>query len=61
LAARPFRRTFNLADHVRVDSASFEDGLMNIDLVREVPEAMKSRRIAINGSGNNPTIAQNAA
>jgi molecular chaperone IbpA len=61
ISERPFRRTFNLADYVRVDSASFEDGLLNIDLVREVPEAMKPRRIAINGSGNKPTIEQKAA
>ena len=61
ISERPFRRTFNLADYVRVDSASFEDGLLNIDLVREVPEAMKPRRIAINGTGNTPTIAQKAA
>jgi molecular chaperone IbpA len=49
IAARPFRRVFNLADYVQVREASFKDGLLTIDLAREVPEAMKPRRIAING------------
>jgi molecular chaperone IbpA len=49
ISARAFRRVFNLADHVEVRSASFEDGLLQIDLVRELPEAMKPRRIQING------------
>ncbi|MDE2378338.1 Hsp20 family protein [Bradyrhizobium sp.] len=50
IAARPFRRVFNLADYVQVKEASFRDGLLIVDLVREVPEAMKPRRIQI-GSG----------
>jgi molecular chaperone IbpA len=50
IAARPFRRVFNLADYVKVKEASFRDGLLTIDLAREVPEAMKPRRIAINGA-----------
>ena len=50
ISARPFRRVFNLADYVQVRSASFEDGLLKIELVREVPEAMKPRKIAINGA-----------
>ena len=50
ISARPFRRVFNLAEYVRVKSASFEDGLLKIELVREVPEAMKPRKIAINGA-----------
>jgi len=49
ISARPFRRVFNLADYVQVKGAAFEDGLLKIDLVREVPEAMKPRTIAING------------
>lgn len=49
IAARPFRRVFNLADYVQVKEASFRDGLLIIDLVREVPEAMKPRRIQIAG------------
>jgi molecular chaperone IbpA len=47
IAARPFRRVFNLADYVQVKGASFHDGLLVVDLVREVPEAMKPRRIEI--------------
>jgi len=61
ISARPFRRTFNLADYVEVKGAAFENGLLKIDLVREVPEAMKPRRIAINGSTNTPAIEQNKA
>src|SRR6202034_954869 len=50
ISARPFRRVFNLADYVEVRNASFDNGLLKIDLVREIPEAMKPRRIAINGA-----------
>jgi molecular chaperone IbpA len=60
ISARPFRRTFNLADYVQVKGATFEDGLLRIDLVREIPEAMKPRRIAINGT-NVQTIDQKKA
>ena len=61
ISARPFRRVFNLADYVQVKSASFENGLLKIDLVCEVPEAMKPRRIAINGGVTKPTIEQKKA
>jgi molecular chaperone IbpA len=47
ISTRPFRRQFNLADHVNVTGAWFENGLLQIDLERKVPEAMKPRRIAI--------------
>ncbi|WP_132289697.1 Hsp20 family protein [Marinobacterium mangrovicola] len=47
IAARNFERRFQLADHVRVVKASVENGLLHVDLVREIPEAMKSRRIEI--------------
>ena len=50
IAARPFERSFSLEDHVEVEEATFENGLLQIDLVRRVPEAMKPRRIEI-GSG----------
>jgi molecular chaperone IbpA len=60
ISARPFRRVFNLAEYVQVKNASFENGLLKIDLVREVPEAMKPRRIAINGTSK-PTIEQKKA
>jgi molecular chaperone IbpA len=53
ISAGPFRRQFNLADYVEVKGASFENGLLRINLVRELPEAMKPRRIAISsGPGN---------
>ncbi|WP_424631772.1 Hsp20 family protein [Bradyrhizobium sp. SYSU BS000235] len=48
ISTRSFKRQFTLADHVEVKSAQFKDGLLVIDLVREVPEAMKPRQIAIN-------------
>ena len=61
ISARPFRRVFNLAEYVQVKNASFENGLLKVDLVREVPEAMKPRRIAINGNTSKPTIEQKKA
>jgi molecular chaperone IbpA len=47
IANRSFERGFQLADYVRVDAAQLEDGLLHIALVREIPEAMKPRRIEI--------------
>lgn len=47
IATRSFERRFNLADHVRVVGASLENGLLHIDLEREIPEAMKPRTIKI--------------
>ena len=47
IAARSFERRFQLADYVRVLSANLEIGLLHVDLVREVPEAMKLRRVPI--------------
>ncbi|MXQ11913.1 Hsp20 family protein [Microvirga makkahensis] len=47
IATRAFRQTFNLADHVKVTGASLENGLLTIELKREVPEALKPRRIEI--------------
>ena len=47
IATRGFERQFSLADHVEVEGATFENGLLQIDLVRKVPEAMKPRRIEI--------------
>ena len=61
ISARPFRRVFNLAEYVQVKNASFENGLLKVDLVREVPEAMKPRRIAINCGTGKPTIEQKKA
>ena len=47
IAERDFERRFQLAEHVRVCTASLENGLLHVELEREVPEAMKPRRIAI--------------
>jgi molecular chaperone IbpA len=47
IAGRPFERRFNLADYVEVRRASFEDGLLQIELEREVPESMKPRKIEV--------------
>lgn len=54
IAQRGFERRFELADFVRVQSADLQDGLLVIDLVREVPEAMKPKKIAI---GGNPALS----
>ena len=50
ISTRGFKRQFNLADYVQVKSASFDNGLLKIELFREIPEAMKPRRIAIDGT-----------
>jgi molecular chaperone IbpA len=59
IAARTFERNFELADYVRVKGASLENGLLHVDLVREIPEAMKPRSIPIASSSKllevNPT------
>lgn len=52
IAARDFEQRFQLANHIKVIGAQMENGLLNIDLVREVPEALKPRKIEI-GSGEN--------
>ena len=54
IAARAFTLRFNLEDHVEVEQANYENGLLQIDLARKIPEAMKPRKIAI-GSGNPPS------
>jgi molecular chaperone IbpA len=59
IAQRGFERRFELADYVRVDHADLADGLLVIDLVREVPEAMKPKKIAI--GGNTLTVVDNGA
>jgi molecular chaperone IbpA len=52
IATRPFRQSFNLAEHVKVSRATFENGLLTVELKREVPEALKPRRIEVaTGSG----------
>jgi molecular chaperone IbpA len=52
IATRSFERRFNLAEHVRVTGAKLDNGLLHIELEREIPEAMKPRTIEINTSGN---------
>ena len=59
IAQRGFERRFELADYVRVDNADLADGLLVIDLVREVPEAMKPKKIAV--GGNKLTVVENGA
>jgi molecular chaperone IbpA len=50
ISSRPFKRQFNLADYVQARGATFDNGLLLIELIREVPEAMKPRRIPIDHS-----------
>ena len=61
ISARPFRRQFSLADYVQVKTASFDNGLLRVELLREVPEAMRPRRIAIGGVAAPETIDQQRA
>jgi molecular chaperone IbpA len=56
ISARPFRRVFKLADYVEVKGATFEGGLLKIELKREVPESMKPRRIAISAGNENHRV-----
>jgi len=58
IAGRAFEHRFQLADHIKVTGATMENGLLNIELVREVPEAMKPRTIQI---GNQQQIEAKAA
>ena len=50
IAARAFERSFQLADYVQVKGARLENGLLHVDLVREIPEAMKPRAVPITSS-----------
>ena len=50
IANRAFERKFNLADHIEVTNADLQDGLLTVSLVKEVPEAMKPKRITIGGA-----------
>jgi len=52
IASRAFERRFQIAEHVRVDGADLENGLLHIDLIRELPEAMKPRKIAIGAASD---------
>jgi molecular chaperone IbpA len=61
IATRAFERRFHLADHVRATGAAHENGMLHIDLIREVPEALKPRRIEIssNVDANTKAVAAN--
>ena len=61
IAARAFERAFRLADFVEVKAAKLENGLLHIDLARELPEAMKPRTIHINGSQKGKIVDKAAA
>jgi molecular chaperone IbpA len=59
IATRAFKQTFNLADHVKVTGANLENGLLTVELKREVPEALKPRRIEIKSDGGVKSVGQN--
>lgn len=61
IAARDFERRFGLADYVQVKNADLQDGMLSIELAREIPEAMKPRKIAIGSSGDNARRIEDAA
>ena len=61
IAARAFERVFQLADFVQVKDASLENGLLHVDLVREIPEAKKPRQIAINTSAPKAQVIDGSA
>ena len=58
IAARAFERRFQLADHVQVKGATLENGLLHVDLEREIPEAMKPRSIAITASKSDQKVIE---
>ena len=61
IAGRAFERRFQLADFIKVGKADLVNGLLHIDLVREVPETMKPRTIKIEAAGAQPALTQQAA
>ena len=62
IANRAFERRFDLADHIKVVSASLDNGMLSLNLEREVPEAMKPRTIAIKGArGGKSKVIENKA
>ncbi len=61
IAARAFERRFQLADHVQVTGASLENGLLHVDLLRELPEAQKPRQIPIAAEGAKPVVSASKA
>lgn len=61
IAARAFERRFQLADHVEIRGARLENGLLHVDLVREIPESKKPRKIAIGTGKENGKVIETAA
>ena len=61
IAGRSFERRFQLADHVVVKGANLENGLLHVDLVRELPEAMKPRTIPIETKSDKPRVIDSKA
>ena len=61
IAARAFERVFQLADYVMVKNASLENGLLHVDLVREIPEAKKPRTIQISTSAQAAQVVDGSA
>jgi len=61
IAGRAFERRFQLAEHVEVDTARLENGLLHVELVRRVPEALKPRKIEVATGPARPTLEQKAA
>jgi molecular chaperone IbpA len=61
IARRAFERHFQLADHIKIVGASLTNGMLHVDLVRDVPEAAKPRKISINAGAAPQTIEQKAA
>ena len=60
IAGRAFERRFQLADFIKVNGAKLENGLLHIELAREIPEAMKPRSIKIEAGANRPALTQAA-
>jgi molecular chaperone IbpA len=60
LAFRSFRQTFKLADHMKITAANLDNGLLTIDIVREIPEELKPRRISI-GTSDAPAVSKQIA
>ncbi len=61
IARRAFERRFQLADHIKVAGASLANGLLHVDLVREIPEAMKPRKIEITSGGDSAAVIDQKA
>ena len=60
IANRQFERRFGLADFIKVTDADLKNGLLSIDLIREIPEAMRPRKISIGGTQTNPASIDSA-